>query len=152
MRTSEVSNIFIWDLTAKYKLLKWTLPFWIQSPLLNWNPHYQTNIQIRPWINYYIPNSMWNLMNHLCSILNGGLTKLSGELKHVWSLHHAVLHRCQYLSHYLNQCWNIIIWTLKNKFQWNLNQNKYFFNSRNVFENVVCNMASILSRPQCWIP
>ena len=30
-------------------------------------------------------------------------------------------------SHYLNQCWNIVNWTLENKFQWNLNQNLFSF-------------------------
>ena len=33
-------------------------------------------------------------------------------------------------SHYLNQFWFIINWTLKNKLQWNFNQNKKKFHSR----------------------
>ena len=34
-----------------------------------------------------------------------------------------------YICHYLNQCWLIINWTLRNKLQWNSNQNtKYFIN------------------------
>ena len=37
--------------------------------------------------------------------------------------------------------------TLGNKLQWNLN--KEFFIQENAFENVVWNMAAILSRPQC---
>ena len=44
-------------------------------------------------------------------------------------------------SHYLNQCCNIVNWTLRNKFQWHLN--------RNALKNVVWKMAAILSRPQC---
>ena len=28
-------------------------------------------------------------------------------------------------SHYLNQCWDIVNWTLRNKLQWNLNRNLY---------------------------
>ena len=52
-------------------------------------------------------------------------------------------------SHYLNQCWNIVNWTLKNKFQWNLNRNSYNFIQENASENVVWKMAAILSRPQC---
>ena len=52
-------------------------------------------------------------------------------------------------SHYLNQCWNIVNWTLGIKFQWNLNQNQYIFIQENAFENVVCEMAPISSRPQC---
>ena len=28
---------------------------------------------------------------------------------------------------YLNQCWNIVNWTLRNKLQWNFNRNSYIF-------------------------
>ena len=52
-------------------------------------------------------------------------------------------------SHYLNECWNIVNWTLGNKLQWNFNQNSYIFIQENVFENVVWKMAAILSQPQC---
>ena len=48
-----------------------------------------------------------------------------------------------------NQCWNIVNWTLGNKLQWKFNQNSNIFIQENVFENVVCEMAFILSRPQC---
>ena len=48
--------------------------------------------------------------------------------------------------HYLNQWWNIVNWTLGNKFQWNFHQNTTIF--IHVFENVVCGMVSILYRPQ----
>ena len=52
-------------------------------------------------------------------------------------------------SHYLNQCWGIINWTLRHKLQWNFIQNYNIFIQENVLESVVCEMASILSRPQC---
>ena len=52
-------------------------------------------------------------------------------------------------SHYLNQCWNIVNWTLRNKLQWNFNRNSNIF-IQNAFENAVCEMASIWSRPQ-WV-
>ena len=47
-----------------------------------------------------------------------------------------------------------IIWTndgilLVNKLQWNLNQNSNIFIHKSMFESVVCEMASISSRPQC---
>ena len=51
-------------------------------------------------------------------------------------------------SHYLNQWWNIVNWTLENKFQWNVNRNAYIFIQENAPENVVWKMAAILSRPQ----
>ena len=40
---------------------------------------------------------------------------------------------------------DVIMWTLRNKLQWYFNRNSYIF----AFENVVCEMAAILSRPQC---
>ena len=51
-------------------------------------------------------------------------------------------------SHYLNQCWNIVNWTLGNKLQWNFNRNSNIFIQQNAFENVVCKMVSILSWPR----
>ena len=47
-------------------------------------------------------------------------------------------------SHYLNQCWIIVNWTLANIFQWKLNQNTAIFIVENAHENVVCEM-----RPSC---
>ena len=52
-------------------------------------------------------------------------------------------------SHCLNQCWNIVNWTLRNKLKWNINKNSYIFIQENTFENVVRKMAALLSRPQC---
>ena len=52
-------------------------------------------------------------------------------------------------SHYLNQCWVIVNWTLWNKLQWNFNQNTKLFIPENASENIDCEMAAILSRPQC---
>ena len=52
-------------------------------------------------------------------------------------------------SHYLNQWWNIVNSTLRNKLQWSFNRNSNIFIQENALEDVVCEMASILSRPQC---
>ena len=52
-------------------------------------------------------------------------------------------------THYLKQCWIIVNWTLRNKLQWNFNRNSNIFIQENALEHVVCEMASILSRPQC---
>ena len=41
-------------------------------------------------------------------------------------------------SHYLNQCLNIVNWTLGNKLQWNFNRNWNIFIQENALENVVC--------------
>ena len=52
-------------------------------------------------------------------------------------------------SHYLNQCWNIVNWTLGIKLQWKSNRNSDIFIQENAFESVVCEMAAMLSRPRC---
>ena len=48
----------------------------------------------------------------------------------------------------MNQCWNIINWTPRNKLQWNFNRNLYIFIQENPFENFVWKMAAILSQPR----
>ena len=53
-------------------------------------------------------------------------------------------------SHYLNQCWVIVNWTLRNKLQWNFNQNTKLFIHKNAFQNIVCQMAAILSKGR-WV-
>ena len=50
-------------------------------------------------------------------------------------------------SHYLNQCWVIVNWTLTNEIQWNRNLNLRIFIHKNATENVVWETAAILSRP-----
>ena len=44
-------------------------------------------------------------------------------------------------SIYLNQCWNIVNWTVRNKFQWNFDKKLHIFIQVNAFENVVCKIA-----------
>ena len=51
-------------------------------------------------------------------------------------------------SHYLNQYWNVVNWTLRNKFQRNLNRHSYTFMLENAFGNGVCDLTSILPRLQ----
>ena len=55
---------------------------------------------------------------------------------------------CWVLNYYLNQCWLIVNWTLRNKLQC-FNQNKVIFIQRNALQSVVCKMVAILFRPQC---
>ena len=54
-------------------------------------------------------------------------------------------------SHYLNQCRDIVNWSLTNKLQWNCNWNSYICIQENPFGNVVWKIASILSRPHVLI-
>ena len=53
-------------------------------------------------------------------------------------------------SHYLNQCWLIVNWPLRNTFQSNINQNKAIQNITSLiqekeFEKVLCKMMTIWS-------
>ena len=52
------------------------------------------------------------------------------------------------LCHWLNQCWFIDNWILRNKFQWNRNTKVSIH--ENAFEYVGCEMAAILSRGR-WV-
>ena len=49
-------------------------------------------------------------------------------------------------SHYLNQYWVIVSWTLRNKLQWNFDQNTKTFIREITSQIIVCEMAVILSR------
>ena len=84
----------------------------------------------------------WSRVTHMCV---SSLTIIGSDngLSPVW------LVACPAPSHYLNQCWIIVNWTIGNKFQWNLNRNWYIFSQENAFQNVVWKMAAILSRPHC---
>ena len=53
-------------------------------------------------------------------------------------------------SHHLNQCWVFVNWTLRNKLQWNFNQNTKFFIHKNASENIVWETAAIWSRGR-WV-
>ena len=53
-------------------------------------------------------------------------------------------------SHYLNQCLIIVNWTLKNKLQWNFNQNIKLFTHEHASDNIVCEMSAILSSGR-WV-
>ena len=58
-------------------------------------------------------------------------------------------------SHYLNQNWNIVNWTLRNKLPWNFHQNSYLFIKENAYENVIyecrpfCLGLNVLTTVQC---
>ena len=66
-----------------------------------------------------------------------------------WVMHIIFLVAWPALSHYLNQCWNIVNWTIGNKLQWNLNPNLYIFIQENAFEIVIRKLVAILSQPHC---
>ena len=72
--------------------------------------------------------SCWNCFN----LLRPSDAYMHQETNHHWFRKWLVAWLAP--SHYLNQCWNIINWTLGNKLQWNLNRKLNMFIQENAFE------------------
>ena len=80
-----------------------------------------------------------------------------GELNHWGRVTHMCFSRPTIIGLWPIQCQTIIRINarilhnsnLRNTFQWNLKQNSYIFIQENAIENIVCELAVILSRPQC---
>ena len=51
-------------------------------------------------------------------------------------------------GHYMNQCWNIVNWTLGNQLQWNFNQNLYIFISEDANWQPSC-LSLNVSKLEC---
>ena len=78
----------------------------------------------------------------------GRLTQTSGsKLGHHWFTPWLVAYSAP--SHYLNQWWKFVNSNLTNNIQWNHMRNSNIFVQENAFQNVVCEMAAMLSRPHC---
>ena len=92
---------------------------------------------------YFPIYKLW-LLTHWGRVTHIDVTKLGHRWFRWWRRI-----ACSAPSHYLNQCWLIVNWTLRNKYQWHLNRNSNFFIAENQIENVVCKMAAILCLPQC---
>ena len=77
----------------------------------------------------------WGYNNHQkCSVA------FTSEQFHAWSAP----------RHYLNQRWNIVNWTLRNKLQWNFNlTSNIFIHSRNCIWKRHLQNGGHLSQPQC---
>ena len=56
-------------------------------------------------------------------------------IKHHWSRHWLVAWTAP--SHFMKQCWNIVNWTLINKFQWHNRNSLIFIQEKKTLENVV---------------
>ena len=98
------------------------------------------SVKCQPFLSGFYVLTRWGRVTHRCvSNLNifGSDNGLSPDRRQAEP------------SHYLNQRWNIVNLNLRNKLQWNLKWNSYIFIQDNAFENVVCDMAAILSRSQC---
>ena len=80
---------------------------------------------------------IWDWVTHIC------INNLGNHWFRWWLFAHLAP------SHYLNQWWHIINWTIGLNCQWNLDQNSPVFIHKNVSENVVCIIAAIFSQPHC---
>ena len=91
--------------------------------------------------------------SHQLNTLRPSDAYMRGWTNHHWFRYWLVAYPTS--SHYLNQCWNIVNWTLGNKLQWNINRNLYISIEENAFENGVWKMAATVPRPQwvnqCWL-
>ena len=81
--------------------------------------------------------SHWGHLTRMCVI----------KLGHYWFSQWPIPYAMP--SHFQNQCWLIFNWIHRYTFQWSLNQTTLVFIQENTFQNVLCKMADILSRPQC---
>ena len=96
-------------------------------------------IQIRFW-----HNMAWWTWDTVISTPHPSVPHICvGELGQHWFSYWFVAYSAP--SHYLNQCSLIVNCTTRNKLQWNSKQNSKLFIEENAFENVVCEMAAILS-------
>ena len=78
------------------------------------------------------------------------LQLVEAELHYVVNWVRQRLFTCSTPSLYLNLWWLTVNWTfMRNKFQWNFNQNTTMFIDKYVFKCVVHKTVSILSMPQC---
>ena len=87
------------------------------------------------------------ITNHCLTHWGRAMYICVSELGHHWFRWWLVA--CLVPSHYLNQCWVIVIWTIRNEIQWDINRNSNIFMQENAFENVIWKMAAIKSWPQC---
>ena len=88
-------------------------------------------------ITIFLPNAFttgfnWGRVMHICI----------NKLGHHWFREWVVVPLVP--GHFLDQCGNIVNWSLRNKLKWNS-----YFSLKNAFENVIWKMAAILSQPQC---
>ena len=85
--------------------------------------------------------TMDRLLTHVCvTRLQWGLNE--APIRPQWGSYSAS-------SHYLNQCWVIVVWTLRTILQWNFNQSTKFIPG-NAYENIICETAANLSRER-WV-
>ena len=96
------------------------------------------------------PNSWPHVHRRLCPVIEDKVSKYNFK---VFKCFLVPAIRCKHQnsivawsapSQYLNQCWNIVNWTLRNKLQWNLDRN-----SNITFKKMHLKVSSAKRRPFC---
>ena len=103
---------------------------------------------MKSWLNHrslalFHKTNLWyhiNYLTHLHLVPHICVSELYQHWFRQW------LVACSAPSHSLNQCWGIVNWTIGNKLQWNSIKNSNILIQENAFEDVVREMAAILSR------
>ena len=101
------------------------------------------NVDLRPWLLHTeMTHAIYFFLieSQNPSILNNSLRSSDAYMRHKTKPPLVHIMAC---SHYLNRWWNIVNWTLKNKFQWYFHPNTAIFIQENAFENVVWKMTVI---------
>ena len=111
------------------------------SSILGWK---QTNgNNAKAHLGHY-PVIYWRVLSHLPPVPHICVSESDQHWFRQW------LVACSAPSHYLNQCCYIVNWTFRNKLQWNLNRNTKLSIQENAYDNIVCEMAAILSS-RTWV-
>ena len=106
-----------------------TRPQWVNGPQVAWR-------DCRQWV---VLLTHWGWVTHICV----------GKLTTIGSDNGLSPGHCQAITWTNVVIYYIVNWKLRNKFQYDFNQNSNNFIEENTFGNVVCEMLSISSRPQC---
>ena len=96
----------------------------------------------RPTLKFIRLNLKKNLLTHWSWVRHICIGDLDHHLFKKWHVAFSAP------SHFLNQCWKIVNWSLGNKLQLNFNHNLNIFIQENEFENVVCEMVAICHNPK----
>ena len=87
----------------------------------------------------HINTAPWSILSHLSLVPHICVIESGQHWSWWWHVAFSVP------SHYLNQCLVIVHWTLRNKLQWNFNQNTKIFILENTSKNSISETAAIFS-------
>ena len=134
MRRTITTSIPIWKSGLTIKQMKWNVIF--PGPFAN--SKYAVLWRVAPW---WIDYQVWDMSTHLPLAPHICFSKLGQD----WFRLRFVT--CSVPNHYLNQHWLLVNWTIRNKFQWNLNQLR-----NKTFHSRICIWKYILRNCDNFVP